>query len=110
MEELYKMVGAKFLTDARFMVQVGISLEMFSPKNNVPKEYIIERLHRDMITNISNEIFKKFQKEIKVETVENYQEQHTLEFFAFPKSAFKLIVEYIISEMHADEILKIRNK
>ena len=110
MEELYKIIGAKFLTDAMFTVQVQTSLYMSPPETHLPKEYIVEKLNHEMIRKITDEMFKKFQKEIKIENVGGFGERHTLEFFAFPKTAFKLMVEYIISEMPENEINRIRNK
>lgn len=109
MEELYRIVGAKFLNDARFHVRVQTPLEMLSPDTYLPKEFIIERLSYEMINRISHDLFKVFQKEIKVKNVGGgFGEQHDLEFFAFPKESFKLMIEYIISEMPETEINRIR--
>lgn len=109
MEELYKIIGAKFLNDARFQCQVQTSLDMLRPDTYLPKEIILEKIHQDMCYRIGHEIFEKFQKEIKVKEVGGFGEQHNLEFFAFPASAFKLMIEYIISAMPEEEINRIRN-
>lgn len=110
MEELYKIIGAKFLTDAKFQCQVQTPLDIFHSEINLPKEIILEKLHRDMSFSIGNEIFKKFQKEIKIKEVGGFIEQHNLEFFAFSSNTFKLMIEYIISEMPEEEINRLRNK
>ena len=108
-EELNNVIGAKFLVDSKFTIQVQTPPEMWRPDTNIPKEYIEERLRHDMINSATQEMIKKFEKEIKVENVGGFGERRTLEFFAFPKSAFKLMVEYIISEMPKSAIDRIRN-
>jgi hypothetical protein len=109
MQELYKQVAAKFLNDSRFIVQVQTPPEMLHPEVNLPKEYIKERLHAEMIQRVGQELAKVFEKEIKTEDTGGFGERHTLEFFAFPKEAFKLMVEFIVAEMPEQEINRIRS-
>lgn len=106
MTELNKLVGAKFLVDSRFIVQSQLStLEQYQ----LPKEKITEIINHQMVQKVSEKIIEKFKKEIKLENLENNNEQYTLEFYAFPKEAFKLMIEYIIHEIPEHEIQRIKS-
>lgn len=112
MNELYKLVAAKFLTDARFRVQVQTPIEYQDSRHSLPKEVMQEMLHRNMIQDVSNKMMKRFEKEIKVEPIrpEQFQgESHSLEFMAFTMPEFKHIVEFMIAEMPLSEIQRIRS-
>lgn len=112
MNELYKLVAAKFLTDARFTVQVQTPIEYQDSRHTLPKEVMQEMLRRDMLQRVSSEMVKRFEKEIKVEPVrpEQFQgERHSLEFMAFTMPEFKHIVEFMIAEMPLSEIQRIRS-
>ena len=112
MNELYKLIAAKFLTDACFRIQVQTPIEYQDSRHTLPKEVMQEMLRRDMLQRVSLEMVKRFEKEIKVEPVkpEQFQgERHTLEFMAFTMPEFKLIVEFMIAEMPLSEIQRIRS-
>jgi predicted RNA methylase len=111
MTELYKLVGAKFLLDSRFRVQVQTPPEFTYHELRVPKDKIDAMLRYQMIERVSKDMINKFEKEIEVENVGEFGgERHTLEFYAFPKEAFKLMIEYIIHETPEHEIQRIKSK
>lgn len=112
MNELYKLVAAKFLTDACFRVQVQTPIEYQDSRQSLPKEVIQEMLRRDMLQGVSRKIMERFEKEIKVEPVRPEQlqgERHSLEFMAFTMPEFKHIVEFMIAEMPLSEIQRIKS-
>jgi hypothetical protein len=108
MEELNKMIGAMFLTNAKWTVQVEASPEMLYPNTNLPEGYMQERLRRDMIDRFSRDLHQKFEKEIKKEITHFGGEKHRLDLYVFTEPMFKLMVEYIISEFPEERLQEIR--
>jgi hypothetical protein len=110
MKELNKTIGAMFLTDSKFTVQVETPPSMLHPEVNLPENYIQETLQRDMVQRLSIELSKKFQKEIKKEPTHFGGERHKLELFVFTEPMFKHMIEFIVSEMPEERIQEIRSK
>jgi hypothetical protein len=107
-EELNKAVGAMFLTNAKWTVQVENPSEMLHPNMNLPEGYVQEKLRRDMIERLSRDLHQKFEKEIKKESTPFGGERHRLDLYVFTEPMFKLMVEYIISEFPEHRLRELR--
>ena len=106
MEELYKQVAAKFLVDSKFHTQVEVTHEALN-NSYIPKESMVEYLNRELIERLTGEMGKRYEKEIKTENTQ-IGEKRTLELYVFPKTQFKLMIEFIVSQMPESEIARIR--
>jgi hypothetical protein len=107
-EELNKAVGAMFLTNAKWSVQVETPPEMLHANINLPEGHVQEMLRRDMIERLSRDLHQKFEKEIKKEQTPFGGEKHRLDLYVFTEPMFKLMVEYIISEFPEQRLREIR--
>jgi hypothetical protein len=109
MQELYNALGAKFLVDSKFKVQVETSAELYDPANRLPEEFIKESLQQGMLQSMAAELHSRFKKEIKVTQYPIGGETHELSLFAFTPTEFKLAVEWIISQMPESTMQRIRS-
>ncbi len=105
-EELNKMAGAIFLTQSKFTASYRLTDDMLSLDSNIDYQ---ELAKHEMISRLTKETFKSFEKEIKKEVYHD-GEALSLELYIFPPSALKLALEYIVSEMPQSEIDRIRQK
>ena len=108
--EVNKSIGAMFLTNAKFTAQVKTPYEILQPDTSLPMHQIEEILRRQMIERISKDLYSKFAKEIKKESEPFGVQSHRLELFVFTEPMFKLMLEYIISEMPEARIKEIRGQ
>ena len=109
MKELNNAVGAIFLTNAKFTVQVETSPEMLHPNMNLPEVYVQEKLRQDMIERLSRDLHQKFEKEIKKESTPFGGERHRLDVYVFTEPMFKHMVEFIISQIPEEKLKEIRS-
>lgn len=111
MPSLEKLIGAKFLVDAKFKSvyeQPSYLNEINLPENEVQK---IIKSH--ILNKTSKAIIERFEKEIHVEKTERSGlifNRYELEFMAFTMPEFKYIVEYIISQMTMEQLIEIHSK
>jgi hypothetical protein len=103
---LNQTMGAMFLADSQFRTHFHVSSEMLNPNCAADHQEIARH---EIVRNLTNHVVKNFSKEIKKEQAYD-GEMHSLELFIFPTQAFKLAVEFIISEMPQSEIDRIRTK
>ena len=100
--ELYKSVGALFLAKAKFTANMQVDSSILNYPN--AEKEITARL----VKNVTGLLVDTFAKQVEHTEVIEGKIYYKLSFFAFTQPEFKLMVEYIISQIPESEILRIR--